>query len=48
MVYPEQKDVAGNEDFSLRPYFSDKFYKLKNNSVGKNMADNGKDIGFVR
>ncbi|MDR0303324.1 MAG: right-handed parallel beta-helix repeat-containing protein [Chitinispirillales bacterium] len=48
IIYPEQKEFINQDDFIGRPYFTGKHYFLKDNSIGKNKASDGKDIGFVK
>jgi hypothetical protein len=48
LIYPEQKEFVNQDDLIARPVFSDKYYKLKDDSAGKNKASDGKDIGFVK
>jgi len=48
VIYPEQKEFINQDDFIGRPYFTGKHYLLKDNSIGKGKAGDGKDIGFVK
>jgi hypothetical protein len=48
LIYPEQREFAGKDVLTARPFFSDKSYLLESNSAGKNGAGDGKDIGFVK
>lgn len=49
IFFPEQKEFSNETDFiAVKPQFVNKLFLLKDNSIGKNRASDGRDIGFVK
>lgn len=48
LIFPDQREFANPEGLIAKPKFADKHYKLNDDSVGKNKASDGRDIGFVK
>jgi len=48
IFFPEQKEIANQDDLFGKPQFANKLFLLKDNSIGRNKASDGRDIGFVK